>query len=136
MNARQTWAASVMSALVALLAASSGHATTYVVFPDGSGPYPTIQSAVDVAMPTGDDIILYDGVFVGHGNWDFDFHGKALTIHAYHPSLCVIDASSAGGAGVFFHSGEGPLSVLQGVTFLGMSSPQDYPISVITMENA
>jgi hypothetical protein len=65
----------------------------YVVKPDGTGDFPTIQKAIDAAFD-GDEILLADGVFKGDGNMNIDFKGKAIILHSKngHPELCIIDA--------------------------------------------
>ena len=67
-------------------------ATTYTVAPDGSGDFPTIQAALDAAI-SGDRIELNDGTFLGPGNRDLDFQGKAITLTAQSgdPAACLID---------------------------------------------
>jgi len=47
---------------LATLTLPSANAATYVVTPDGTGDFPTIQAAIDAAV-TGDVIQLTDGVF-------------------------------------------------------------------------
>ncbi len=85
------------------------------VCPDGSGDYMAIQSAIDAAS-NGDVIELCDATFVGASNRNLDFHGKCLTLRSQsgHPDDCVIDCQNAG-RGFYFHSGEGPDSVVQDV---------------------
>jgi hypothetical protein len=101
----------------------SAGATTYVVRPDGSGDFPTIQAAIDACSP-GDGIELADGTFTGSGNRDLDYVGKALTIRSQsgNASACVIDCQGSSGEphrGAYFHSGENASSVLAEVTITG-----------------
>ena len=90
---------------------------------DGAGDYATIQDAVDAAMGTGGEIIeLLDGVYSGVGNYDVDFQGKALTIRSQsgNPEACIIDPDASEfypRRAFLFNSGEGPTSVLEGLTF-------------------
>jgi len=105
-----------------LIAAGAAHASprSIVVFPDGSGQYPTIQEAVDAAT-TGTEILLADGTFRGEGNAIVDYKGKAVTIRSLsgNRSACVIEGHSADrecGGAVLFVTGEGPFSVLADVT--------------------
>lgn len=105
--------------LLALGQLPSG-AAVYVVRPDGSGDFPTIQAAIDAATD-GDVIELTDGTFRGDGNRDMDYGGRAITIRSQSGSAasCVIDCGGYPGQdhrGFEFHSGEGPGSVLQAVT--------------------
>jgi hypothetical protein len=93
---------------------------TYVVRPDGSGDFPTIQAAIDAAAP-GDTIELADGTFVGDGNRDIDYHGKAITVRSRNgnPAVCIIDCEGTFGAphrGFIFDSGEDSAAVLMGIT--------------------
>lgn len=94
---------------------------TYLIEADGSGAFPTIQAAIDAALP-GDVIELADGVFKGTGNRDLNFNGKAITIRSRsgNPFLSIID-----GEGVYptvvhrgfdFKTAEGPGSVVRNIT--------------------
>ena len=94
-------------------------ASTYLVRPDGSGDFSTIQTAVSAAVD-GDVIELADGVFSGPGNRNVGYEGKAITVRSESrdPSLCIIDCENPTGMSraFLFVAGEGPLSVLEGVT--------------------
>ncbi|MFC1573271.1 right-handed parallel beta-helix repeat-containing protein [Candidatus Eisenbacteria bacterium] len=96
--------------------------TTYVVNPEGTGDYPTIQAAID-ACGDGCIIALADGTFTGPGNRDIDYLGKAIAVRSQsgEPELCIIDCEQAG-RGFYFHSGEGPESVLETVTITNGST--------------
>ncbi|MFC1572707.1 fibronectin type III domain-containing protein [Candidatus Eisenbacteria bacterium] len=87
----------------------------YVVHPDGTGDFATIQTAIDSAAP-GDEIRLTNGVFSGPGNREINFNGKALTVKSQNvdPDSCTIDCQQY--PGVYFVSDEGTGSVLEGVT--------------------
>lgn len=100
--------------------AVSALATTYVVTPDGTGDFPTIQAALD-AVVNGDVIELADGTYTGPGNRDIDYHGKAVTVRSISgdPALCRIDCGGSPTQphrGFHFHSGETEASRLEGVT--------------------
>jgi hypothetical protein len=101
------------------LLAGPAFGSTYVVNPDGTGDFPTIQAAVDAAV-NGDVIELGSGVFTGDGNRDVDYLGKAITIRSQGgPGACVIDCQGSAGEphrGFYFFLLEGPDSVLGGVT--------------------
>ena len=77
--------------------------------------YSTIQDAIDDASD-GDTIWVADGRFTGIGNKNIDFRGKAITIKSENgPENCIIDCQRQG-FGFYFHSGEGPDSVINGFT--------------------
>ncbi len=91
-------------------------AGSIIVDPEGGGDYLTIQEAIDAAAE--DDLIeLVDAVFMGPGNRDLNFQGKAITVQSLsgNPATCVIDCQYAA-RGVSFVNGEGAGSVLQNVT--------------------
>ncbi|MCA9757050.1 MAG: hypothetical protein KDA27_14695 [Candidatus Eisenbacteria bacterium] len=113
-------AASVFLVSLAFLAfhfciPSSAHAATYLVRADGTGDFPTIQSAIDAAV-NGDRVLLADGVFSGPGNRDLTYGLKAITIESEGgvPADCVIDCADplAPHRGFLF-DGEGPGSILR-----------------------
>lgn len=106
-------------------------ATVYVVEPDGSGDFPTIQAAV-VAVTDGDIIELTDGIFAGYGNRDLDYLGKSITIRSRSgdPAACTIDCGGSPGdphRGCDFHSAEGPDAVLADVTIRNGYLQGNYP---------
>jgi hypothetical protein len=108
--------AAVMSASIC----SQTPAETYVVYPDGTGDFSTIQEAID-AVANGDIIELSDGVFIGDGNRDIDFLGKAITVRSQigDPETCTIDCEATEfqpHRGFRFQNAEGSESVLEGVT--------------------
>jgi hypothetical protein len=101
----------------------SALAETYVVAPDGSGDFPSIQAAVDAATD-GDVIALTDGTFTGEGNRDIDYRGKAITVQSQSgtPEECVIDCEGSETdphRGFYFRKEEQVESVLAGVTVQG-----------------
>jgi predicted outer membrane repeat protein len=104
-------------------ASISTSAKTYVVAPDGSGDFPTIQAAIDAAVD-GDIIALTDGTFTGEGNRDIEYRGKMVTVQSQSgiPEACVIDC---GGSetdphrGFLFLKGEPVESTLARVTVQG-----------------
>jgi hypothetical protein len=102
------------------LLAAAASAETYVVNPEGTGDFPTIQAAIDSAV-IGDVIELTNGVFRGEGNRDVDFLGKSVTVRSQSgdPEACVIDCEASPAdqhRGFVFQSQEGREAVLAGVT--------------------
>jgi len=107
----------------ALMFSTAAPATVYVVRPDGSGDFLTIQAALN-AVTNGDIIGLSNGTFSGPGNRDLDYLGKAVIVRSQSgsPEFCTIDCGGGPGnphRGVYFHSGETETSVLEGVTISG-----------------
>ncbi len=98
-------------------------ATTYVVRPDGTGDFPTIQAALDAVAP--DDVIeLAAGTFTGDGNRDLDFLGKDVTVRSQtgDPATCVLDGggSETDPHRVFhFRNGETGRALLEGIQITG-----------------
>ena len=88
-----------------------------VVKPDGTGDYPTIQAAIEACDC--DTILLADGRFMGDGNRDIDFLGCATVVRSQNGAeACTIDCGGPEHRGFSFISGEGPESVLEGVTII------------------
>jgi subtilisin family serine protease len=79
----------------------------------------TIQEAIDISWDGG-TIWVADGVYTGEGNRDIDFRGRAITVRSQNgPDNCIIDCQGTRTnphQGFYFHSGEGPNSVLDGFT--------------------
>lgn len=75
----------------------SAEAATFVVRPDGTGDYPTIQAAVTAAA-TGDVVELASGTFTGPGNRDISIGGKVIAVRSESgdPALCTIDCQGLG----------------------------------------
>ncbi len=114
----------VLLAYAALALAAPTLAETYVVNPDGTGDFPTIQAAIDACVD-GDVIELADGTFTGDGNRDVVLHGKAVTVRSQsgNAAACIIDCQGGSGPdehGAFaFVYGEGNDSRLESVTMTG-----------------
>jgi hypothetical protein len=101
---------SVLLALIVLCSTSVFGATIRV-----PTDYPTIQAGIDAAVG-GDIVIVADGTYVGSGNKDLDFKGKAITVKSENgPDNCVIDCQG-NGRGFHFYSYETQSSVVSGFT--------------------
>jgi hypothetical protein len=105
--------------LVLTLPCISG-ATTYLIRPDGMGDFASIQEAITAAVD-GDVIELVDGIFMGNGNRDIDYLGKAITVRSQsgNPESCIIECdgdSAANHRGFAFLNGEQDDSILEEVT--------------------
>jgi len=98
-----------------LVISGSSLGRDWVVTPGGTGDAATIQAAIDAAADD-DRIILTAGTFVGVGNRDVNFMGKAVTVTSQSgPEATIIDCEEMG-RGFFFQNGEGAASVLSGIT--------------------
>ncbi len=76
---------------------------------------PTIQAGIDVAVDT-DTVLVADGTYIGSGNKDIRFNGKAITVVSENgPLNCIIDCENTG-RGFIFDNGEGLDSVVEGFT--------------------
>jgi predicted outer membrane repeat protein len=114
---------SILLGIVGILIAASAAADTYVVRPDGTGDFETIQAAIDAAW-NGDVIELTDGTFVGLGNRDLHYDGKAITLRSQdgNPETCSLNCEGYGGAShraFRFEEGEEAGSVVEGITITG-----------------
>jgi hypothetical protein len=108
----------VLVCVFGLVVVSETEGATIIVRADGSGDYPTIQAAIDAAL-TGDTIIIEDGTYAGGGNKNLDFKGSMITVRSANgPESTIIDCENSG-RGFNFHSGEGPNSVVSGLTITG-----------------
>ena len=94
-----------VATMVLALAPRAVSATTRLVFPDGSGDYPSIQAAIDSSV-TGDSILLADGTYRDIDPLGIIPWGKDLTFRSVsgNPEACIIDAE--GGYGFNISHGE------------------------------
>lgn len=112
--------------LIALLLAASASisalATTYVVNPNGTGDFPTIQAAIDGAID-GDIIEFTDGTFTGDGNRDIDWGHNTITVRSQSGNAlaCVIDCQGSAAEphrGFICSEEEAYNSLLQGISII------------------
>jgi hypothetical protein len=105
-------------------------AKTVRISPYGPDPlvvpdeYATIQAAIDAAN-NDDTILILQGVYTGGGNRDIDFKGKSINVRGADltdPNVIESTIINCQGTlayqhrGFVFNSGEGPDSVLAGIT--------------------
>ncbi len=81
--------------------------------------YLTIQEAIKRSW-NGGTVWLADGIYTGPGNRDIDFLGRAITVRSENgPQNCIIDCNGTQDEphrGFYFHRGEGPNSIVVGLT--------------------
>lgn len=107
--------------------ATNGPQKVLVTLYAADGNSGTIQAAIDAAQD-GDTIVIAPGVYLGNGNCDIDFKGKAITVSSTDPNnpdivastIVVCQGSEAEKhRGFYFHSNETADSVLDGFTITG-----------------
>jgi predicted outer membrane repeat protein len=92
-----------------------------VIYVDDDGPadFNNIQAATDDAND-GDTVVVSDGVYIGLGNRDIDFLGKAITVQSENgPEMCIIDCNGTADdnhRAFHFHNAEDTNAVLDGFT--------------------
>lgn len=119
-------------ALISLVLA--GHAApslgaVYLLRPDGSGDFPTIQQAL-AAVDSADLILLANGTYTGAENRNIDFLGKAVTLRSQsgNPDSCILDCSMRDAdpetlrRGFVFHNYEDSTSVVRDITIANGSA--------------
>ncbi len=114
-----------MIALIALalvLTSSQAPCRTWYISPDGTGDFTNIKAGI-IAASSGDTLLLADGTYSGTENTELSYAGKAIVIRSESgdPHSCVIDIQGdelLWRGGFMFFNGEGPGSVLEGVTIM------------------
>jgi len=94
---------------------------------DTCGPKATIQAGINAATD-GDKVVVADGTYTGEGNKNLDFNGKAITVRSASgdPATCIIDCEQDG-RGFYFHSGEKPDAIVDGLTIANGWVDSDSP---------
>ena len=85
--------------------------------------FDTIQAAVDAAEDY-DLVLVADGTYTGQGNYNIDFHKKAIIIRSENgPENCIIDCQNQG-SGFYSEENdiEGPLAIIDGFTIVNGSA--------------
>jgi hypothetical protein len=91
---------------------------TYIVRPDGTGDFATIQDAID-GIEDGDIIELTDGTFTGPGNRNIVVNEVSLRIRSQSgdPRSCIIDCDGGfGGMSIWMNLPVDP-GFIEGITF-------------------
>ncbi len=101
-------------------------AGTLYVFPDGTGFFPTIQSAIDAAQPL-DTVLLAPGTYTGAGNRRLDFGGKDLVLMGNGDREEVIIDAEYQDLGIYLHSGETSNSIVSDLTVIHGQNPEIVP---------
>ncbi len=119
-------AVTALFAALLICSVSVGNATTIHVPAD----HLTIQAGIDAAVD-GDTVLLADGTYIGDGNRDIDFLGKAIVVMSPNgPQSCVIHCEATYShphRGFIFRSGEDSTSRLVGLKIVHGIGP-DYTL--------
>jgi predicted outer membrane repeat protein/parallel beta-helix repeat protein len=107
-----------------LVASETAYGRSILLWPDGTGDYPTIQAAIDNSSD-GDVIYLFPGTYTGAGNRDLDFLGKSITVQSVAPNfpevvaITIIDCNGTAAEpqrAFYLHSNEDANAVIAGLT--------------------
>lgn len=69
----------VLAAVILVIAARAASGAVFVVRANGTGTYPTIQAAIDVAVP-GDTVLCKPGIYYGNGNRGIHLRGLDILV--------------------------------------------------------
>ncbi len=79
--------------------------------------YWNIQMGIDAAFD-GDTVLIADGVYIGAGNKNLDFGGRAIVVMSENgPDNCIIDCENQYRA-FYFHTSEDSNSVVEGLSII------------------
>jgi len=100
--------------ILLLIATQLSFATTIHV----PSEQPTIEAGINAAVD-GDTVLVAVGTYVGEGNRDIDFLGKAIIVRSEggNPETCSVDCDRNGRA-FYFGTGEDSNSALEGFTIV------------------
>jgi hypothetical protein len=82
--------------LITMLLPAAAAAETWIIHPDGSGDFPTLQAAIDaIGQGEQDTLLLGDGVFEGPGNRELVIYVKNVFFESLSgsPGACIIDTA-------------------------------------------
>ncbi len=108
----------ICSTVLLLFSSAAVQAAILDVYPDGTGPYPDLQSALYAAQ-SGDSIRLADGIYTGPGNRNLVL-GGVLTILSVggDPENCILDLEEDG-RGFYIYSPAGTAIRIEGIMLRG-----------------
>lgn len=90
------------------------HADVIVLDPSGTGPYKTVEEAVNAALP-GDIVQLTPGAYALPVS-GLSLQGKPITLEGLGDKTSVVLDSGYGNVGLLLNSGEGPDTVVRNLT--------------------
>ncbi len=116
-------------ALLSAICVLSPLAATYTINDSGTGDFATIQDAV-LNMVANDVLLLEDGVYSGFNNRNIVTSGLPIRIASLNgPDNCTLDLQN-NYLGFLFFNGEGPGTVIEGITFINGSSNNGGAINI------
>jgi hypothetical protein len=106
--------------MMVVLISAQAESTTWHIRADGTGDVPDIWTAI-LAASANDTLLLADGIYTGSGNGEVSYLGMPLVVRSESgdPHKCTIDCQGSDTnwrRGFVFYRGEGPASVLEGIT--------------------